>query len=53
MVNSGCHGYGVELWIMAAIVVLMMMDDEGKELCGWKWVIGREALRELKKKLRL
>ena len=43
----------MELWIMAAIVVLMMMDDEGKELCGWKWVIGREALRELKKKLRL
>ena len=53
MVNSGWRGYGVELWIMAAIVVLMMMDDEGKELCGWKWVIGREALRELKKKLRL
>ena len=51
--NSGCRGYGVELWIMAAMVVLMMTDDEGKELCGWQWVIGREVLRELKKKLSL
>ena len=32
------------------MVVLMMRNDEEEGLCGWKWVIEREVLRELKKK---
>ena len=51
--NSDCRGYEVELWRWAAMVVLMMRNDEEEGLYGWKWVIGREVLRELKKKLRL
>ena len=50
VVNSEGRGYGVKLWGWAAMVVLRMGNDEGEELKDGKWVIGREVLRELKKK---